>query len=120
MIDGVEPTEFSQRELCICINSILKTSEFYKNMEQETRSNLVLFLKEKYFPKLTNEEVRAVEASIIDLANNKITFELLKSASHLPISEIKKGLGIMEKLLGKEKAQEMQNKLQGFKDQEHV
>lgn len=120
MIDGVEPAQFSQREMCICINSILKSSDFYKAMEQEERGQLILFLKEKYFPKLTNEEVREIEAGIIDLSHNKITLDLLKAASHLPISHIKQGVGIMERLLGKEKAEQITKQLQDHHDKEYI
>lgn len=104
-------TSFSEREICICINSILKTSPFYKNIPQEQRGQLILFLKEKYFPHLTNEEIRSIEQAIIDQSGTVMSDLMKYGIQVLGVGQLNKAFAKFGKLVGKEKAQKVQELL---------
>ena len=104
-------TTFSQKEACICINSILKTSSFYKQLPQDQRGQLILFLKEKYFPSITNEEIRSIEQGIVD-QSGVIMVDLAKYGIQvLGLSEMKKGFDTLKKLVGKDTADKLKEKM---------
>ena len=104
-------TTFSQKEACICINSILKTSNFYKQLPQDQRGQLILFLKEKYFPSITNEEIRSIEQGIVD-QSGVIMVDLAKYGLNVfGISQMKKGFEALEKLVGKNTSDKLKEKM---------
>ena len=109
----MEPkTSFNQREACICINSILKTSQFYKNIPQDQRGQLILFLKEKYFPNITNEEIRLIEQAIIDQSGTIMSDLAKYGIQVLGISQLKDAYKKLGKLVGKDQAEKVKNLLE--------
>ena len=95
---------FSQKEACICINSILKTSHFYKQLPQNNRGELILFLKEKYFPSLTNEEVRSIEQAIADQSQLAMRDLIKYGVNILGTSKLAQSFKAFEKIVGKKDA----------------
>ena len=95
---------FSQKEACICINSILKTSHFYKQLPQNNRGELILFLKEKYFPSLTNEEIRSIEQAIIDQSQLAMQDLIKFGINVLGASNLAQSFKSFEKIVGKDNA----------------
>ena len=104
-------TSFNQREACICINSILKTSQFYKQLPQDQRGQLILFLKEKYFSSLTNEEIRSIEQAIIDLSGTAMSDLAKYGVQVMGVSQLKDAYKKLSKLVGKDQAEKVQNLL---------
>jgi hypothetical protein len=100
-------TSFSQREACICINSILKTSKFYKILPQDQRGQLILFLKEKYFPNITNEEIRSLEGAIINQSNEILSGLSEYGINVLGASKLAEGYKGFIKMVGNKNAKKV-------------
>ena len=70
-----------------------------------------MFLKEKYFPSLTNEEIRLIEQGIVD-QSGVIMVDLAKYGLNVfGISQMKKGFEALEKLVGKDTASKLKEKM---------
>jgi len=108
--------DFTEREKWITITTIMKTAQSSKMLSREQRDQLFLHLHRTQSPSLTDSDVREIERNIMDLAND-VQDKLIEQVSGmLGTQDKKQAFEEAEKLVGKDEADKIKQKLEEHND----
>jgi len=109
-------TAFNEKEKWIAITSVMKTSQASKMLTKDQRDQLFLQLHRNFAPHLNDNDVQDIETQIVKLSKD-IQGDIAQALTGLLGDRDKKdAFDETEKLIGKEKTDEIKEKLQEIND----
>lgn len=110
-------TDFNEKEKWIAITSVMKTSQASKMLSKDQRDQLFLKLHRSFAPHLKDNDIQDIEKEIMKLSRD-IQGDIAQSVmGMLGDSDKKDAFDETEKLIGKEKTEEIKQKLQEINDE---
>lgn len=112
--------ELTPREKWIAITAIMKTSQNSKQLTQDQRDQLFLYLHRSHAPELDNPEIQQIERDVVDMGKEITSGMISEASKHMGTQDKKEIFEQAEEQVGKENADIIKNKLQEADDKNLV